>query len=554
MTKVTPAPNRRLLLAYADSSADLVTPLRKAFDAAGFVTQVASSDPAIADMEIDAASAVVVCWTPAAIASDVVNLQAARAQKARKLAPIILAPCSPPANLGGRFRLADLSGWRGDPTDKQFIALVHVLHGRVSGRVFSSGFWQSPYLSWGGAGAATLGVVALIGNFGDLRQTIDGVVNPAASERALIATDAKVEEVLTLLKQKSPSPLSADAEAALRDSIERLLAAQDGARGQAASKLESGDLDGARMALQTAAQEGEKVIAGLSETWLEIGALAYLSDTFSAIDAYKRASQLNPENAQAFSMLGALYMRVGRVDDAQQAFEQMMNVADTDSTMARALGNLGVAAMARGELDQAEQYFSDSLDVNTRAGDLGGQGQDLNDLGEIYRMKGQFAKAEDHMRRALKLATEAGHSEGMANIHLRLGRLAADRGRIAEATASYTRSREISESLGDSEGMSAAMNSLAEIEFNRGRIDAASKIVEQSLALAEDVSARESEAFAHGLIGEIAEKRGDTNAAIEHYREARTIYTDIGMADTAAPFVNMLARVGATPSPEGPEN
>jgi hypothetical protein len=30
---------------------------------------------------------VVVCWTPAAVASDVVNLQAARAQKARKLAP-----------------------------------------------------------------------------------------------------------------------------------------------------------------------------------------------------------------------------------------------------------------------------------------------------------------------------------------------------------------------------------------------------------------------------------------------------------------------------------
>ncbi len=406
----------------------------------------------------------------------------------------------------------------------------------------------------GGLGAATLGLVAIIANLGGLTQTIGGLVDPAASQRALSATDAKVEEVLTLPKQKSPSSPSADAEAVLRDSIERLLAAQDGARGQAASKLEGGDLDGARMALPTAAREGEKVIAGLSETWLEIGALAYLCDTFGAINAYKRASQLNPENAQAFSMLGSLYMRVGRIDDAQQAFEQMMNVADTDFTMARALGNLGVAAMARGELDQAEQYFGDSLEVNTRAGELGGQGQDLNDLGEIYRVKGQFAKTEDYMRRALKLATEAGHPEGMANVQLRLGKLAADRGRIAEATASYTRSREISEALGDSEGMSAAMNSLAEIEFNRGRIDAASKIVERSLALAQEVSTRESEAFAHGLIGEIAEKRGDMNAAIEHCREARTIYTDIGMTDTASPFVDMLARVGATPSPEGPEN
>lgn len=120
---------RRLLLAYADSSADLVAPLRRGFEAAGFTTQTAPVDQAEAAAAIDAAGAVIVCWTPAAVASDVVNLQAARAQKARKLAPILLAPCSPPANLGGRFRLADLSGWRGDPTDKEFIALIHALHG-----------------------------------------------------------------------------------------------------------------------------------------------------------------------------------------------------------------------------------------------------------------------------------------------------------------------------------------------------------------------------------------------------------------------------------------
>ncbi|MEQ1610130.1 MAG: tetratricopeptide repeat protein [Hyphomonadaceae bacterium] len=544
MTEASAHPRRRVRLAFAEASRDLAAPLARALEAAGFDAMIAGGD--------NEADVMLVCWTPAGVASDSVNLEAARARKAKKLAAVLLAPCAPPASFG--HPLADLSAWRGDPSAREILPLVHALHAQVSKRPFSGGLWKSDYLSWGGLGAATLGLVAIIANLGGLTQTIGGLVDPAASQRALSATDAKVEEVLTLLKQKSPSSLSADAEAALRDSIERLLAAQDGARGQAASKLESGDLDGARMALQTAAREGEKVIAGLSETWLEIGALAYLSDTFGAINAYKRASQLNPENAQTFSMLGSLYMRVGRIDEAQQAFEQMMNVADTDSTMARALGNLGVAAMARGELDQAEQYFGDSLEVNTRAGDLGGQGQDLNDLGEIYRVKGQFAKAEDYMRRALKLATEAGHPEGMANVQLRLGRLAADRGRIAEATASYTRSREISEALGDSEGMSAAMNSLAEIEFNRGRIDAASKIVEQSLALAQEVSARESEAFAHGLIGEIAEKRGEMNAAIEHYREARTIYTDIGMADTAAPFVDMLARVGATPSPEGPEN
>ena len=69
-------------------------------------------------------------------------------------------------------------------------------------------------------------------------QTIDGALNPAASERALNETNAKVEEVLVLLKQNSRQQLSSEAEAALRGSIQRLLEAQDGARG--AAGLEGG--------------------------------------------------------------------------------------------------------------------------------------------------------------------------------------------------------------------------------------------------------------------------------------------------------------------------
>lgn len=232
MSELPQGANRRLLLAYAEGSRDLVAPLRGAFEAAGFTVAACSDAMPPNSDAIDQAVTVIVCWTPAAVASDVVNLQAARASKARKLVSILLAPSAPPANLGRP--LADLSGWRGDATDREFLRLVHALHARLSGRIFSGDFWRSRYLSWGGLGAASLGAIAIIANIGDLRQTIDGLANPAASQRDLDDTKAKVEEVLSLLKQKSGQTLSSDAEAALRQSVEQLLSVQSGARGGAA--------------------------------------------------------------------------------------------------------------------------------------------------------------------------------------------------------------------------------------------------------------------------------------------------------------------------------
>lgn len=175
-----------------------------------------------------------------------------RARKAKTFAPILLAPCSPPASLGQP--LADLSGWHGDEASPEFRKLVQTLHARLSKRLFSVDLWRSRYLSWGGVGAVVLGGVGIIANLGDVGQTIAGAFNPAASERTLTQTDAKAEEVLTLLRQKSGQDLSDDAEAALRESIMRLLESQDGARGAAVEKLAAGDFEGAMMDLMGAAR------------------------------------------------------------------------------------------------------------------------------------------------------------------------------------------------------------------------------------------------------------------------------------------------------------
>ena len=78
MSEAPQGANRKLLLAYAESSRDLAAPLQKAFEAAGFDVASCTDARPTGPEATDGAVAVVVCWTPAAVASDVVNLQAAR--------------------------------------------------------------------------------------------------------------------------------------------------------------------------------------------------------------------------------------------------------------------------------------------------------------------------------------------------------------------------------------------------------------------------------------------------------------------------------------------
>ena len=549
---------KRLLLAYAASSADLVKPLHRAFAAAGFAVETATDDQPLSDHAMDRASAVIVCWTPAAVASDGVNLQAARANKARKLVPILLAPCTPPGNLGGIFGATDLSGWRGDPADKEFRELVQSLHGRLSGGMLGSllsrNIFRSRYFTWGSAGAAALGAVAIIANFGDLRQTIDGFTNPGASEKALTATDAKVEEVLTLLKQKSPQPLSADAEAALRDSIESLLSAQSGARGSAAEKLAAGDFDGALADLKSAAAEGEKAAKALSETWKETGALSFALDTQEAISAYTRATELSPQDSDAHNLLGSLYLRTGDFAEAQRTLEKVSWFEDDQAKRAVALGNMGVVALATGDMKEAERLFTESLQINQEIGYKDGQAADMADLSDVKRAQGDNARANAMLQSALKLYVETDNFKGQSNVQGRLGGAAYHRGDMRAAFAAYTAAADLAEKSGDLASMAPAQLGLGDVAQDTGKLPDAIDHYTVALEIARSLDARQHEAEALSGLGDVARKQNDKTAAIAHYVDSMRIYQAIGMDEPVATLAQLLKELGATPSPEGPEN
>lgn len=535
MARAPQEQNRRLLLAYAEASRDLAAPLARALEAAAFDVIHSSSQHGPDDSSLEAARTVLVCWTPAAVASDAVTLHAARARKAGKLASVLLAPCTPPQSLGGQYLLADLSGWRGDATDREFVQLVHAIHARQSRRLFSSApQWAARYMSWGSLGAVALGAVAIVANFGDVRQTIDGVFNPSASEAALSATDAKVEEVLTLLKQKSSQPMSADTEAALRESIERLLSAQSGARGAAARKLAGGDVDGALADLNTAAEEGEKAAAGLSQTWQEIGALHYPLNTDLAVAAYRRAVGLTPDDISARHQLGSLLVRSGELDEAEDIFRGLRMEAveaGQPGLAAVSLGYLGVIARTRGDLETARKNFLQAFDLNRTSGDVQGQANDLGDLGEIARMQQDYTSAEAYFNRSLDLFRQLGDRDNEGVATSRLGAVARDRKRYDEAEKLYRDALAIANESGDREGRAYAYAGLGDIALDRGRLPDALSAYRESYKAAQEFSANDSRAVALIGLANVSERMGDKATARDLLLEALATYNAMGLDD-----------------------
>lgn len=547
---------RRLRLASADASRALVDPFAAALEAAGFSVDDSPADHAGLDDAIAAADAVIVCWTPAAVASDAVNLEAARARRAGKLVSVLLAPCTPAASHGGRLAVTDLSGWRSDPSDPELLALVQSLHARFGGQIISGEFWRSRLFSWGGAGALSVAAITLLVNFGALRQTFDGLFNPAATERTLSATDAKVDQVLALLVSRSGGALDASSEGVMRASISELLSTQSGERGRAALKLGRGDIEGALADLQGLAAQGETAAADLSATWSQIGALTFTTRTWDAIHAYRRAIELSPSDHDSHSQLGHLYVRVGRLEDAHEIFSTIYQNIDHEDEAARgrAASDLGMALLRLGDLGQAEGYLIEALAAADNAGDVQTAGFVEADLGELAIARGDLDAAEQRFARALALHLEARDRHGEATAIALAALLARQRGDLDAAQRELTRALAIYESLNDPDGRAFALGGLGDIAQDRGDRELARRHFTQALELAREISASEVTAMNLVRLGELAEQDRDNIAAIEAYREARFLYGMIGVVDVVDELEARMARNGATPHPEGAED
>src|SRR5206468_7355134 len=84
------------------------------------------------------AKAVIVCWSPASVASENVRSEARVAREDGRLIQVFVKPCTPPLFFGERQGV-DLSKWRGNADDPRIVTLAEFVRKVAAGERVEGG-------------------------------------------------------------------------------------------------------------------------------------------------------------------------------------------------------------------------------------------------------------------------------------------------------------------------------------------------------------------------------------------------------------------------------
>ena len=338
---------------------------------------------------------------------------------------------------------------------------------------------------------------------------------------------------------KAPPTLDPTSKEALIKTLEGLLHAGQGARKRAGEKMVATppDPDGAVAELKQLAAQQEDAVADAAQTYRDIGAIAFLSNTHEALTAWKRVTELAPNDAAAHIQLGHLYRRIGELETARAAFQRVLDLGNQlgdDVYLAVAYGNLGILEKVRGNVDTAEGYYKRSLDIEEALGRQEGMAAQYGNLGGVEQTRGNLDAAEVYYKRSLDIDEALGRREGMAINYGNLGILEKKRGNLDTAEGYYKRSLELNKALGRKEGMAINYGNLGNLEEARGNLDAAEGHYKHALDLNEALGRKGGMAADYGNLGNLAAMRGNLDAAEGYYKHALDLNEALGRKEGMA--------------------
>jgi len=152
-----------------------------------------------------------------------------------------------------------------------------------------------------------------------------------ATRRADQETIKSLRAAVEALSQRATRP---NANPEIRDALEQ---------------LKAGDQKAAEAIFaQVLAEEearGQRALKKAAEAARHLGALAFLHDTKSALNYYRKATRLDPDNPGGWNQLGHLLRRIGELDEATEAYEKVLSIGEGENDrewIAIATGNLGL--------------------------------------------------------------------------------------------------------------------------------------------------------------------------------------------------------------------
>lgn len=190
-----------------------------------------------------------------------------------------------------------------------------------------------------------------------------------------------------------------------------------------------------------------------------------------AIHQYQKTIDLDPENASAYTNIAVALASTGRMSQALPYFER---AAALEPEGARALSNFGAALIEVGRVDEGISYCRKALEIDPRYADA------YNSLGSALAKTDRLDEAIAHLEKAVLILP------GSFEYRYNLGRFLAAKGSYSRALPHFEQAVRIS---GGKEPQSLSM--FASMNFEVGRFTEAVRLARQALAIAQSQNNQE---------------------------------------------------------------
>jgi tetratricopeptide (TPR) repeat protein len=241
-----------------------------------------------------------------------------------------------------------------------------------------------------------------------------------------------------------------------------------------------------------AASEANRVMAE--------GIQRFRADDFEgAVESFRRAVEISPDNAQAYVSLGSTYMRINRQAEAARAFRRAIDLDPTDAT---AHVGLGQAHKLSGDPDNAIVELNRALELDPENADA------AYTLALVYMDLGDLEKEFEALQGTVAI------DPLRSPAHSRLADIYLSRGAYPEAIAS------LKAALTGRTPVEYAHTRLAEAYYSMGDFATAEEEIRKEILLSP------RSASAHAVLAQLLAELGRTDEAREEYATAIRLARD----------------------------
>ena len=299
--------------------------------------------------------------------------------------------------------------------------------------------------------------------------------------------------------------------------------------------LKHGDITEAKTLFAKAAEKAESVIQSESqkaaEAYRNLGALAFLDNTQEALNAYRRATELDPDNAYDWNQIGVLLSHTHNLNQALIAFQKVLalgEIHNNQDEISMACFNLSTVYQSLGEFSKSVEIGNKGLVIDEALGNTNEMAHHYGNLGFFYQMQGIFGKANEMYNKSLAIYEASNNKEGISNTFKRIGYWFDALRLFDKATEMYNKSLVIDKEIDDKKGIAINYGNLGTVYYALGDLDKAVEMYQKSLDITESLSMKDVSANQYLNLG-LVYKQKDNKAEAKHYwQKSVELYKQLG--------------------------